>query len=303
MELPKFNSIVEFFQAFPDQAKCIEYLESVFWRTGVRSPFDITSKVYKCKEGRYRCKNTKKYFNVRTGTIFDDTKLPLQKWFLAIYLLAVDKKGISSYQLAEKLNITQTTAWKMMHKIRMAMGNDAKQELSGEIEMDETFIGGKEKNKHLNKKNKKWYQRAAPPSAGKTVVFGMIERGGNVVAKMIKNRNKEHITPHINAYLKEGSTVFTDDYYAYQDVQFKHSHIPVNHSAHQYVQGNAHTNNIENFWSRLKRGINGVYHHVTKQHMEKYLSEFCFRHNTRKITTTERFHKLLSLTRLQPITI
>lgn len=301
MELQKFDSILDFIKEFDTQEKCIKHLEKIFWNNIIKSPFAKNSRVYVYKNGKYKCSVTKKYFTVLTGTIFQDTKLPLPKWFLAVYLLIVDKKGVSSYELAEKIHVTQRTAWKMMHKVRKAMREDIdKTKLTGVVEMDETFIGGKEGNKHLNKKNEHWYKKRASPSAGKTTVFGAVERGGKAVAVMVPDRLMETLTLPINDILGDTTEVITDDHYAYAPIHRRkeRNHSIVVHSKHQYVFEDKHTNTIENFWSCVKRGISGIYVSVTKQHMNKYLAEFCFRYNTRLLTTTDRFNKMLGLTNL-----
>ncbi len=148
-----FKSILELIKAFPDEQTCIDHLEELRWNGNVVSPFDATSKVYDCKGNRYKCKNTGKYFNVKTDTIFDNTKMPLQKWFLAIWLVTGHKKGISSLQLGRDLNITQKSAWFMLGRIRQCFGIDNDTILENEVEADETYVGGKNKNRHANKKN------------------------------------------------------------------------------------------------------------------------------------------------------
>lgn len=299
----KFDSIFDFLTHFDSQEKCIKYLEATLWSDGVKSPFAQGGKVYKGKFG-YKCSVTRKYFNVMTSTIFEKTRLPLQKWFLAIYLLTVDKKGVSSYELARKINVTQATAWKMTHKIRSVMRTEVdKIKLVGVVEMDETFIGGKEGNKHLMKKNAAWYKERMAPSTGKITVFGGVQRGGPAFAVMVPDRLAETLALPINDMLGETTEVITDDHYAYGGIHRRknRNHSVVVHSKHQYVFEDKHTNTIENFWSCVKRGISGIYVSVTKQHMNKYLGEFCFRYNTRFLTDSERFNKLLGITNIHSL--
>ena len=178
-----FNSILELLKAFPDEQSCIEQLEELRWDGYVVSPFDSTSKVYRCKGNKFKCKNTGKYFNVRTGTLFDNTKIGLQKWFLAIWLVTSHKKGISSLQLARDLDVTQKTAWFMLQRIRKCFDIENDNDLDGDVEVDETYVGSKNKNRHKDKKVKGGQGRSAED---KTPVVGMVERGGKLNAKKWK---------------------------------------------------------------------------------------------------------------------
>ena len=281
-----FNSILELIQAFPDQQTCIDHLEQLRWNGNVVSPFDPTSKVYDCKGNKYKCKNTGKYFNVKTNTIFDNTKMPLQKWFLAIWLVTSHKKGISSLQLGRDLNITQKSAWFMLGRIRQCFGIDNDQ-LENEVEADETFVGGKNKNRHANKKFK-------GTSDDKTPVLGMVERGGKLSAKAIENTTRETLSREIINTVKEGTKLYTDEYASYKSLQRIYDHSFVKHSRRQYVKGNVHTNTIESFWAILKRGIFGIYHFTSKKHLQLYVDEFVFRYNSRHTTEAIRFNSLLT---------
>ena len=246
-----FKSILELLKAFPDEQSCIDHLEAIRWNGNVVSPFDATSKVYDCKGNKYKCKNTGKYFNVKTNTIFDNTKLPLQKWFLAIWLVTGHKKGISSLQLGRDLDITQKSAWFMLGRIRQCFGLDNDTQLQNEVEADETFVGGKNKNKHANKKSNENRYEKAP-------VMGMVERGGKLVAKKIEDTTTETLSKELILNVKEGATLYTDEYTSYKSLQRIYDHQFVKHSRKQYVNGRVHTNTIEGFWSILKRGIFGV---------------------------------------------
>ena len=168
--------------AFPDEDSCLDHLENIRWKDDITSPFDPESKVYKCKNHRYKCKNTGKYFNVKTNTLFEGTRIPLQKWFIATWMFLTHKKGVPSCQLARDLGVTQKTAWFMLHRIRLCFSFENDSELDNEVEVDETFVGGKNKNRHRDKKVKKCQGRSFKD---KTPVIGMIERGGKAVAKVI----------------------------------------------------------------------------------------------------------------------
>ncbi|HET8572981.1 MAG TPA: IS1595 family transposase [Edaphocola sp.] len=286
-----FNSIIELINTFPNEQICIEHLEQLRWNGIVVSPFDPTSKVYKCAGNKYRCKNTKKYFNVRTGTLFDNTKVKLQTWFLAIYLITAHKKGISSLQLSRDLNVTQKTAWFMLQRIRNCFGLKDESKLDNEIEIDETFVGGKNKNRHANKKIESSQGRSVKD---KTPVLGMIERKGKVIAKIVENTKGETLTPEIINSVKENAKVYTDEWIGYNSLQKIYDHTFVKHNQGEYVNGNIHTNSIENFWSLLKRGIIGIYHFTSKKHLQKYVDEFVFRFNSRTETECVRFNLLLA---------
>ena len=290
--IPQFKSIFDLLKAFPDEQSCINHLERLRWDGNVVSPFSENSKVYKCANNKYKCKNTGKYFNVRTNTIFDSSKIPLQKWFLALYVFSSHKKGISSHQLAKDISVTQKSAWFLLHRLRYAFDHpNFKAELSNTVEIDETFMGGEAKNKHSNKKNK---NEQGNTLHEKQPVLGMKERNGNVVAVVVENRHKETILPIIKEAVKADSTIMTDEYSAYKDLKKEYTHLTVNHSAKEYVNAMAHTNDIENFWSHLKRGIDGIYHWCSKEHLQTYINEFTLRFNTRTFGTQERFELVLS---------
>ncbi len=282
-----FNSILELIQAFPDQQSCIDHLEQLRWNGNVVSPFDATSKVYDCKGNKYKCKNTGKYFNVKTNTIFDNTKMPLQKWFLAIWLVTSHKKGISSLQLGRDLKITQKSAWFMLSRIRQCFGIDANVKLDNEVEADETFVGGKNKNRHADKK-------VHGTSDDKAPVLGMVERSGKVVAKQVPNTTYETLSAEILKSVKDTAKLYTDEYTSYDKLKRVYDHSTVKHSQHQYVNGRVHTNTIESFWALLKRGIFGIYHFTSTKHLQLYVDEFAFRYNSRTSTEGVRFNAFLT---------
>ncbi|MGB1315459.1 MAG: IS1595 family transposase [Chitinophagales bacterium] len=283
----EYNTIIDVVQAFPDKKTCIIYLEKLLWNSEIPiSPFDSSSKVYKCKNNRYKCKNSGKYFNVLHGTIFENTNLSLQKWFVAIWLVTSNKKGISSLQLARDLNITQKSSWFMLHRIRYAFKVDT-DKLQNEVEIDETYVGGKNKNRHANKK--------VPNSQGrshvdKTPVLGMIERNGKIKATVVKNVRGKTLIPEIEKVVKQGTTIYTDEWRAYGQLYKLYNHKYVKHNVGEYVNGRVHTNTIEGFWSLLKRSIMGMYHFVSRKHLQRYVDAMVFIYNNRNLNQNQRFN-------------
>ena len=231
------------------------------------------------------CKGCKKQFTIKVGTIFEDSPLGMDKWMTAVWLIVNCKNGISSYEIARDLGITQKSAWFVMHRVRRAMEQGSFMKFSGEIEADESFIGGKARNMHVSKR-----QRRITGTGGKdkTAVMGILERGGKVRTMVIPNRRKTAIQAEVKKHVEAGSALYTDALLSYDGLAGDYAHQVIDHAV-QYVDGRVHTNGLENFWSLLKRSISGSYVSVEPFHLFRYLDEQSFRFNERKMTDAERF--------------
>ena len=259
-------------------------LEAVRWPNGAICPHcgttgdDVTRVGGKsARPGLFYCNGCKGQFTVTVGTVFERSKVPLTKWWLAAHLLNSSKKGISAHQMHRTLGVTYKTAWFMMHRLREAMRElNPTEPMGGEgktVEMDETYIGGKDKNRHKNK-------RKGKGGMDKEIAFSLVERGGKVRSHHVPSVTAKTLRPILQSQLDAATFVMSDDGGARLGKEFE-NHATVNHSIGEYVRGDAHTNTIEGYFSILKRGINGTYHHVSAQHLKRYLAEFDFRYNTR----------------------
>lgn len=283
-----FSNLIEINEYFSDEQICRKYLANLRWNKNPTCPHCNHNKVYEYQSGKlYKCASCRKQFTVKVGTIFEDSKISLKKWFIAIYLITSHKKGISSLQLSRDIGVTQKTAWFMLHRIRYAIRTKSfNAPLKNVVEADETYVGGKEKNKHQSKKIKGTQGRN---TTNKTVVFGMVERGGDIRAEKVNNVTSSTLENILDQNVIKGSTIMTDEWKAYTKLHLLYNHQVVKHNLGEYVNGECHTNNIENFWSLLKRGIIGIYHWTSTKHIDKYLDEFEFRYNTRGHGEGERF--------------
>lgn len=293
--LQKFTNLMQLFSYFKDEQICREYLAKIRWNGNVVCPYKECGHdtCFTYSNGKvYKCAKCRKQFSVRVGTIFEDSKISLQKWYAAIYLITSHKKGISSLQLHRDLGVTQKTAWFLLHRVRHTFGlNTPSEKLTGIVEADETFMGGTESNKHKSKRTEGTQGRSVKT---KSAVAGVIERGGELRVRKLKNTNGFYLKPFVASNVEFGSQLMTDEHLGYRGLAAIFKHKKVNHKSEQYVNGNCHTNSMEGFWSLLKRGVNGIYHSISQKHLQQYLDEFVFRYNTRKDSENYRFDTMLN---------
>jgi len=292
METP--TTLLEAVTYFSDPQRAFDYAVKLRWPNGVACPrmgcgsasvqFIATRKLWRCKE-------CKRQFTVKVGTIFEDSAISFSKWLPAIWFLANTKNGTSSHELGRALGVTQKTAWFMFHRIRLAMWDNTAAPFSGEVEADETFVGGKHRTNYFSKSGFRKLEHG--PATGKTTVFGMVERGTNgkksrARAMVVPNHRAASLLPSIYANVLPGSTLYTDALRSYRQVDTAYMHQFVDHSR-RYVEGRVHTNSIENFWSCLKRTISGTYIAPRPFHLDAYLDEQVFRFNSREDNDAGRF--------------
>lgn len=290
------DTLLEAVRYFVDQDRCREFLAALRWPRGPVCPacgaveplFLQTRKLWKCRA-------CKKQFSVKVGTIFEDSPIGLDKWLPALWMIVNAKNGVSSYEIARALGITQKSAWFMMHRIRLAMQTGTYRRFGGEVEVDETFIGGRARFMHKSRREKAIKGRGP---MGKAAVMGLLERHGldghsTVTLRHVRNTRRRVLSPEIREHIEPGSEVFTDALPSYDALKGEYVHKVIDH-AEAYVQGNVHTNGLENFWSLLKRGIKGTYVSVEPFHLFRYLDEQAYRFTTRKMKDAARFVRALA---------
>lgn len=267
-------STFQLFQKFPDVETARKYLESRLWPNGPVCPTCRTGeRIGVRKDGFYRCNKCKLDFTVRTGTIFERSHIPLHKWIYAMYLLVTSRKGISSMQLAKEIGIRQASAWFLLHRLREACGKDLTM-LKGIVEVDETYVGGLESNKHM--KDRMYGNKGIPP---KTPVIGMRERNGRTKAIVPNVVSASSLEKAIKENVDPSAILHTDEYPHYARVGKSYKHETVEHGKEEFRRGNVTTNGVESVFAVLKRGLHGVYHHASPKHLGRYVDEFTFRLN------------------------
>ena len=288
----EFKSKLELVRYYSDENNCKALLAQQRWGANVTCIHCGHDKVYTTNRG-YKCANKKCYkkFTVISGTIFENTKIALNKWFEAIFVISAHKKGISSHQLAKDIDVSQKTAWFILHRVREMLRDKNPSILSGTVQIDETYVGGKLKNKHKSQRVK---AKPGRGSQNKTMVFGVLQNDGSIHNEVVKNTTTTTLIPIMQDKVAKGSTIVTDGYHIYKRLAKDYNHVVVDHAQDIYVFEGLHTNSIEGYWSQLKRGIYGIYHQVSPDHLHRYCNEFSFRYNTRKTDDVQRFTRILS---------
>ena len=285
---------------FSNPDNCIDYLSSRRWPDGKAVcpgcgsesvSYNANRRTWKCS-----CHHTKREFSIKVGTVMEDSAIPLDKWLVTMWLVTNCKNGVSSYEVARDVKVTQKSAWFMLHRIRLAMQDDNKGQLCGEVEADETFIGGKARNMHKSVHERR-ITGMGQSFRDKTIVMGVLERGGEVRTAIIPDRLKGTLQPIVRNHVESGSALYTDEMGGYKGLSQDYLHQIIDHAV-KYVDGRVHTNGMENFWSLLKRGLNGTYVAVEPFHLFRYLDEQVFRFNNRatrdkKVTDSDRFDKVV----------
>ncbi len=288
--LQSFDTLFQMMAALPDEQTAIDHFTAIRWAGGAFCPLCGSTRVYHFADKRtHKCGDCRKRFSIKVGTIFQDSKIELRKWMLAVWMITSHKKGIASTTLARDLGVTQKTAWFMLQRLRYAARTQSfNAPLAGEVEIDETYVGGKAANRH------KGDPKNSPGTGGKTAVIGAISRGGMAVATVIDRTDTATLDAFAHAVIDPSATVSTDEHSGYRHLGRTFKHGVVRHSGGEYVSGAFHTNSIEGFWSLLKRQIIGIHHFVSPKHLNRYVGEVTWRFNLRDIGEGARVNALLA---------
>lgn len=290
--IAEIDSLFDLMAAFPDEQACVDHLRSIRWRDGESCPHCGGIRIYHFSDRKtFKCGDCKSRFSIKVGTIFEDTKLPLRKWFMAIWMITNHPKGIASTTLAKDLKITQKTAWFVLHRLRHAARTQSfNAPLKGTVEADTTFVGGKEKNKHAKDRT-----GGTQGGAGKEVVLGILERDGELRASHVSDHKGGTLKGAVRENVAAGSTVMTDEDRSFRGLDKDFYHHAVNHSAGEYVRHyTIHTNGIESVWALLKRQIIGIHHWVSPKHLDRYVQEMAWRFNRRDMGIGARLNDLFA---------
>jgi len=291
METPQ--TLADAIKYFGDPDNSLRYLAAKRWPNGVECPYCSAKEPMFLKSRRiWKCRATdcRKQFSVKVGTVLNESPIPVEKWLTAIWLVANCRNGVSSCEIARDLGLTQKTAWFMLHRIREAMQDKTATKLAGEVEVDESFIGGKSRNMHAKRRAE---VITGTGGTDKAIALGVVERGGNVRTFAVPNRRKHELHGKIRQHVKAGSALFSDALKSYDGLAGEYQHAVVDHAV-EYVRGNVHTNTMENFWSLVKRQLHGTYISVEPFHLFRYLDEQSFRYNGRRLSDAERFSHVCS---------
>ena len=292
IDYAKLNSLIKVADYFDSEKKCQQILEDSYWGDDVVCPKCGKHHCKMSESGRYHCTECNHNFSCTVGTIFENSKLSLRKWFFAIYMITSNKKGVSSCQLARDLDITQKTAWHILHKIRSVFSQNDSSALTGTVECDEMYLGGVEDNKHKSKRTEGTQGRSTKT---KKPIFGMIQRSGKLVAMAVENTKAETLMPIIKQFVAENTVVYTDESKSYNRLSKEnYSHEFVRHNEKEFVVDDIYTNTIEGFWSHFKKMVFGTYHFVSKKHLQRYIDEEVYRWNTRLMSESARFKDVFS---------
>ena len=283
-EYPK--TLIEAIQSFSDEDEAIQFVAAIHWPDGVKCPTCGRTDVgYLAKQRRWQCKSAHAHrqFSVKIGTIFEDSPVPLGKWLIALWMEANSKNAISSHEIHRAIGVSQKTAWFVLHRIRLALQHGMFTKMTGEVEVDETFIGGRARNMHAGKRKAK-----GRGAVGKAVVMGLLQRHGEVRTEVVSDTRRKTLQPHVRAHVEKGTQVYTDALASYEGPDDEYAHHVIDH-AECYVKGRVHTNGLENFWSRFKRCIHGTHVSIEPFHLFRYLDSETFRFNNRKANDGRRF--------------